>query len=68
MRRTQVSTKIGWLSMLGGFLAIYNDVKLTEFMTVFNSLTFGEVIAMLTPFIAGIWAIMHDEKSGAAKL
>lgn len=64
MKRTQVSTNIGFISLIGGFLQIYQDVKVVDFFTVFQSLTYGEVVSMVAPFIAGVWAIIHDEKRG----
>ena len=63
MKRTQVSTNIGWLVILGGFLDIYQNVKITDFFTVFQGLTFGQVMGMVTPFITGLWAILHNEKA-----
>lgn len=63
MHRPQVSTNAGLLAILGGFLAVYNDVKIIDFFVVFESLTYGEVIAMLLPFISGVIAIIHNEKA-----
>jgi len=63
MKRTQVSTNIGWLVILGGFLDIYQNVKITDFFTVFQGLTFGQIVGMLIPFLAGFGAILHNEKA-----
>lgn len=62
MNRPQVSTNAGLLAILGGFLAVYNDVEVTKFFEVFKNLTYGEVIAMVLPFISGVIAILHNEK------
>ena len=61
MKKTQVSTNVGWLAMAGGFLAIYQDVKILDFLTVFTNLTYGDAIAMAAPFVSGLWAIFHNE-------
>ena len=55
----QTTTHIGIYSMLGGFLNIFQDVKLHEFMETFKGLTFGQLISILIPFAIGVWAIMH---------
>ena len=62
MHRPQVSTTAGSLALLGGFLSVYNDVKVIDFFIVFQSLTYGEVVAMALPFISGVIAILHNEK------
>ena len=59
--KTQVSTGGGALSILSGFLAIYQDVPITDFMIVFKALTFGEVTTMVAPFIIGIVLLIHNE-------
>ena len=61
MKKVQVSTSAGWLTILGGFLVIYQDVKLVDFMSVFLDLTFGQVIAMIIPFASGVLGIVHNE-------
>ena len=64
MKKPQISTGAGILTILAGFLAVYQDVRLTEFMSVFVNLTFGQVVTMLLPFISGIVAIAHNEDKG----
>lgn len=61
MKRTQVTTNLGVISLFGGFLAIFQDVKVVDFFTVFNNLTYGDIMTMIAPFIVGLWAILHDE-------
>ena len=63
MRRPQVSTNGGVLSLFGGFLNIFNNVKVEDFMDVFQNLTFGDVFTMGLPIITGIWLILHKEHS-----
>ncbi len=62
MKKTQVSTNVGVLTILGGFLAIYQDVKIMDFLVVFQNLTYGEFISMFLPIFTGGWAILHNEK------
>jgi len=62
MNRPQISTTGGVLTVLAGFLAIYQDIKITDFFTVFQALTFGELVTMALPFVSGMWMFFHDEK------
>ena len=61
MKKPQVSTNIGTLAILSGFLAIYQDVKIVEFMEVFKGLTYGDAVTMVAPFVIGIIAYFHNE-------
>lgn len=63
MKKTQVSTNVGILSILSGFLSVYQDVKIVDFMAVFANLTYGEVVTMAAPFLVGALAMFHNEES-----
>ena len=63
MKRTQVSTNIGWLSIVVGILSAYNDIKLVDFMDIFKTMTVGGLVTMLSPIAIGVWAILHNEKA-----
>jgi len=63
MNKPQISTNVGTLSILSGFLAIYQDVKIVEFMEVFKELTYGDVTTMVAPFVIGLIAWFHNEDS-----
>lgn len=67
MKKTQVSSNIGVVSILSGFLSIFQNVKLIDFMEVFISLTYGEIFTMIMPFIVGIIAIFHNEETTSKK-
>lgn len=65
MKKTQQSTNLGVLAMLGGFLAIYQDVRVMDFFEVFKNLTYGDAVAMIIPFVSGLWAIIHNEDNNS---
>lgn len=62
MSRPQVSTNVGVYSIAGGFLNVFNDVKLEDFTNVLSNMTFGELIGIVIPFAVGLYSIWHKEK------
>jgi hypothetical protein len=60
--KAETSTHIGIYSIMGGFLNIFQDVRVEEFLPVLKDLTFGQLFAMLVPFVIGLWSILHREK------
>lgn len=61
MKKPQISTNLGTLSILSGFLVIYQDVKIMDFMEVFKGLTYGDLTTMIAPFVIGLVAWAHNE-------
>ena len=64
MKRPQVSTTGGIFTLLAGFLAVYQDVKIMDFFEVFRGLTWGQVVTMVMPLASGLWMVLHNEKGG----
>ena len=62
MKRPQVSTNIGIYSIFGGFLNIFQDVKVEDFLDTFSGVTCGEAVSMLLPLVVGVYAILHKER------
>lgn len=62
MKRTQVSTNAGAVTIFASLLNIFQNVKVENIPGVVENLTCGEIASMILPILAGAWAMWHDEK------
>jgi len=60
-KKLQTTTHLGLYSMCGGFLNIFQNVKIEAFFDIFKGLTCGEAFGMFVPFAVGLYAIFHNE-------
>ena len=68
MKRTQVSTNAGWASMAAGFLNVFGNIQVINFLDTVKAMTFAQLLGALGPFAVGIWMIWHDEKKKEKEL
>jgi len=58
----QKTTVLGVTGIYSQYFGLLKDVTVGELWPYLTSLTYGELFGIVVPFVAFVWAIIHNEK------